>query len=62
MYILKQVSSKNKSDQFLGKICVPIDPRAPDAFKVESVPTLTSVINELGSGQNTREDGGSQTP
>jgi len=45
-----------------GKICVPIDPRDPEAFKVSKVPTLTSVINELGQGQNNREDGGSSTP
>ena len=31
-----------------GKICVPIDPDNPDAFKCNEVPTLTSVINELG--------------
>jgi len=32
-----------------GKICVPIDPNAPEDFRVSKVPTLTSVINELGT-------------
>ena len=42
-----------------GKICVPIDPKNPDAFNCERVPTLTTVINEIGSGQ--REVGQSTT-
>ena len=50
---------------FLGKICVPIDPKAPEDFIVAEVPTLTSVINELGGGkamQMQKEEGGSNTP
>lgn len=54
--------TKQKLISILGKICVPIDPRDLDAFKVMEVPTLTSVINELGLGNNAREDGGSVTP
>ena len=46
-----------------GKICVPLDPKNPDDFKVDEVPTLTQVINELGASKNTnREEGDSITP
>lgn len=48
-----------------GKICVPIDPKRPDAFNCEQVPTLTSVIQELGkmtADQRGKEDGQSTTP
>ena len=47
-----------------GKICVPIDPKRPDAFKVSEVPTLTQCINEIGakSNQVKHEDGDSLTP
>ena len=33
-----------------GKICVPFDPEKVDKFDVDSVPTLTSVIKDIGSG------------
>ena len=49
----------------IGKICVPINPRNPDAFDCTAVPTLTQVINEMGSmaaNQRTREEGDSTTP
>ena len=32
-----------------GKICVPIDPKKPNEFNCENVPTLTQVIREIGS-------------
>jgi DNA primase small subunit len=48
-----------------GKICVPIDPRRPDDFKCDDVPTLTMVINELGEigkdAETLKEDGDSVT-
>jgi hypothetical protein len=47
----------------VGKICVPIDSKKPDEFKVEEVPTLTQVINELGTLQtHAKEEGDSVTP
>lgn len=45
-----------------GKICVPIDATKPDDFNCEKVPTLTSVINELGEAQLGKEEGDSVTP
>ena len=48
-----------------GKICVPIDPRQPDAFDCENVPTLTQVINEMGqmsASERQQEEGESTTP
>ena len=51
-----------------GKICVPIDPKRPDDFKCNEVPTLTMVINELGHYKSKedvdkmKEDGESITP
>jgi hypothetical protein len=33
----------------IGKICVPFDPKEVHKFKVDDVPTLTSVINDLGT-------------
>jgi len=47
-----------------GKICVPIDPKNPDAFDCENVPTLTQVIREIGSlpaNQRQNEEGSSTT-
>ena len=47
-----------------GKICVPIDAKAPDSFNCEEVPTLTQVINEIGSmpaNQKNQEEGESTT-
>ena len=32
-----------------GNICVPFDPNNVENFKLSEVPTLTQVINELGS-------------
>ena len=49
-----------------GKICVPIDPRRPDDFKCNEVPTLTQAITELGEiGKDVdvlKEEGDSITP
>ena len=48
----------------LGKICVPINPKAPDDFNCQEVPTLTTVINEMGQippAQRNQEDGDSIT-
>lgn len=48
-----------------GKICVPIDPKNPDDFDCTNVPTLTSVIREMGqmsASQKKLEDGESTTP
>ncbi len=47
-----------------GKICVPINPKAPDDFNCQEVPTLTTVINEMGqipAAQRKQEDGDSIT-
>ena len=44
---------------------MPIDPKQPDAFNCEQVPTLTQVINEIGqmrADQRQKEDGDSTTP
>ena len=44
---------------------MPIDPKKPDAFKCDDVPTLTSVINEIGNQSNSTrkfEEGDSLTP
>lgn len=49
----------------VGKICVPIDPKRPDDFDCSRVPTLTQVINEMGTmsaDKRTREEGDSLTP
>jgi len=48
-----------------GKLCVPIDPKRPDDFDCTRVPTLTSVINEIGelsADQRVLEEGDSITP
>jgi len=45
-----------------GKICIPLDPQNMDNFKVNEVPTLTQVINEMGSLDKHVEDGDSVTP
>ena len=48
-----------------GKICVPIDPKKPNEFNCENVPTLTQVIREIGSmpaNQRQQEEGDSTTP
>lgn len=49
-----------------GKICVPIDPARPEDFKCNDVPTLTKVIQELGSvgkdAEALKEDGQTVTP
>ena len=48
-----------------GKICVPVNAKRPDDFVVHEVPTLTMVINELGSAgasDMAKEDGDSLTP
>ena len=34
-----------------GKICVPINYSQAGSFDPQTVPTLTTVINEIGSGQ-----------
>ena len=48
-----------------GNICVPIDPKRPDDFKCNEVPTLTKVINELGDigkdAESLKEEGDSVT-
>lgn len=47
-----------------GKICVPINPKRPDDFNCTAVPTLTTVINEMGTlapAQRNQEDGESTT-
>ena len=44
---------------------MPIDPKHPDAFDCTNVPTLTKVINEIGSmpaNQRVKEEGDSFTP
>ena len=45
---------------------MPIDPKNPDAFNCTKVPTLTQVINELGSSaqksDQLKEEGESVTP
>jgi len=45
-----------------GKICVPINYAQADIFDPQTVPTLTTVINEIGQGQVVKEDGDSVTP
>ena len=47
--ILRQVNFDNWF--ILGKICVPFDPERVDRFDVNTVPTLTQVINDLGKGE-----------
>lgn len=39
-----------------GNICVPFDPANVQNFKLANVPTLTMVINELGSNQGQKND------
>lgn len=34
-----------------GKVCVPFDPKKVDAFDVNNVPTLSGVINDLGTNR-----------
>jgi hypothetical protein len=41
----------------IGKVCVPFDPANVDRFDVNDVATLTSVINDLGSGSNQSMEG-----
>jgi len=47
-----------------GNICVPFDPNNYQNFKLSEVPTLTTVINELGtlrqSAENNEDNTGAQ--
>lgn len=47
-----------------GKICVPINHKQAGDFNPQTVPTLTTVINEMGSSKvaSEKEDGDSITP
>jgi DNA primase small subunit len=47
-----------------GKICVPINYKQAGEFDPQTVPTLTTVINEIGSQQARvdKEEGDSLTP
>ena len=40
-----------------GNICVPFDSNKVESFKLADVPTLTTVINELGECGRTSSDG-----
>ena len=44
-----------------GNICIPFDPNNVENFKLSEVPTLTRVINELGTLKSEEKNQDSQT-
>ena len=45
-----------------GNICVPFDPNKYEQFQLAKVPTLTTVINELGQAASARTDSQTKNP